>query len=161
LAIQYGDYAVWQRQWLSGDVLGRQLDYWTSKLQGVPALFTLPTDYPRPKVQLTEGAFSSHLLSAELTSALKLLAQQSNATLYMMIMAAFHSLLHRYAQQATVVTGTVVTNRPRVETESLIGFFVNTLAIRSDFDDDPTFVGYLSRLRKHALEAYAHRDLPF
>src|SRR6185369_1921418 len=161
LAIQFGDYAVWQRQWLSGDALARQLDYWTSKLQDVPALSGLPTDYPRPNVQLTEGAFSTHLLSAELTSDLKSLAQQSNATLYMTIMAAFHALLHRYAQETTVVTGTVVTNRPRMETESLIGFFVNTLAIRSDFDDDPTFTAYLSRLRKHALEAYAHRDLPF
>src|SRR6185369_1488958 len=161
LAIQFGDYAVWQRQWLSGDALARQLDYWTSKLQDVPALSGLPTDYPRPNVQQTEGEFCTHFLSAELTSALKSLAQQANATLYMTIMAAFHALLHRYAQQTTVVTGTVVTNRPRMETEPLIGFFVNTLAIRSDFDDDPTFVAYLSRLRKHALEAYAHRDLPF
>ena len=139
----------------------RQLDYWTSKLQGVPPLLALPTDYPRPKVQLTEGAFYTHLLNAELTSELKSLAQQSKATLYMTIMAGFHALLHHYAQQATIVTGTVVANRTRVETEPLIGFFVNTLALRSDFDDDPTFVTHLSRLRKHALEAYAHQDLPF
>ena len=161
LAIQFGDYAVWQRQWLSGDTLARQLNYWTSKLRDVPALSGLPSDYPRPKVQLTEGALATHILDAQLTADLKSLAQQANATLYMTIMAAFHALLHRYSQQPTVVTGTVVTNRPRIETESLIGFFVNTLAIRSDFDDDPTFAAYLSRLRKHALEAYAHRDLPF
>ncbi|HEX2269315.1 MAG TPA: amino acid adenylation domain-containing protein, partial [Pyrinomonadaceae bacterium] len=161
LAIQYADFAVWQRQWLSSDVLARQLDYWTSKLQGIPPLFALPADYPRPKVQLTEGALSTHLLSAELTSDLKLLAQQSKATLYMTIMAAFHALLHRYAQQVTVVTGTVVANRTRIETEPLIGFFANTLVLRSDFDDDPTFLTHLDRSRKHALEAYAHQDLPF
>ena len=127
LAIQYGDFAVWQRQWLSGDVLARQLDYWTSKLQGVPPLLALPTDHPRPKVQLTEGAFCTYLLNAELTADLKSLAQQSGATLYMLMLAAFHALLHRYAQQATIVTGTPTANRTRVETEPLIGFFVNTL----------------------------------
>ena len=79
----------------------------------------------------------------------------------MTMMAAFHALLHRYAQQATIVTGTPVANRTRIETEPLIGFFVNTLALRSDFDDDPTFLTHLSRVRKHALEAYAHQDLPF
>jgi amino acid adenylation domain-containing protein len=161
LAIQYADFAVWQRQWLSGNVLARQLDYWTSKLQDVPPLLTLPTDYPRPKVQLTEGAFSTHLLNAELTASLKSLAQQSGATLYMTMMAAFHALLHRYAHQATIVTGTPTANRTRVETEPLIGFFVNTLVLRSDFDDDPTFLTHLSRLRKHALEAYAYQDFPF
>jgi amino acid adenylation domain-containing protein len=161
LAIQYGDFAVWQRQWLSGDVLARQLDYWTSKLQGVPPLLALPTDYQRPKVQVTEGAFSTHVVSPELTAELKSLAQQSEATLYMTMLAAFHALLHRYAHQATIVTGSPVANRTRVETEPLIGFFVNTLVLRSDFDDDPTFLTHLTRLRKHALEAYAHQDLPF
>ena len=114
LAIQFGDYAVWQRQWLSGDALARQLDYWTSRLQDVPALSGLPTDYPRPSIQLTEGAFTPHLLSAELTADLKALAQQSNATLYMTIMAAFHALLHRYAQQTEGRYGTAVTNRPQM-----------------------------------------------
>jgi amino acid adenylation domain-containing protein len=161
LAIQYGDFAVWQRHWLSGEVLARQLDYWTSRLQGVPPLLALPTDYARPKVQLTEGAFCTHVLSLELTADLKSLAQQSGVTLYMTMMAAFHVLLHRYANQATIVTGTPVANRTRVETEPLIGFFVNTLVLRSDFDDDPTFSTHLTRLRKHALEAYAHQDLPF
>ncbi len=161
LAIQYGDFAVWQRQWLSDEVLARQLDYWTNKLQDVPPLLALPTDYPRPKVQQSEGAFSSRLLSAELTSDLKALTQQSGATLYMTTLAAFHVLLHRYAQQAGIVTGTPMANRTRVETEPLIGFFVNTLVLRSDFDDDPTFLTHLGRLRKHALEAYALQDLPF
>ena len=161
LAIQYGDFAVWQREWLSGDVLARQLDYWTSKLQGVPPLFALPTDYPRPKVQRNEGAFDARLLSTELTLDLKSLAQQSKSTLFMTIMAAFQTLLYRYAQQATIVTGTTVANRTRREIEPLIGFFVNTLVLRSDFDDDPTFLTHLNRLRKHALEAYSHQDLPF
>ncbi|HEX7334998.1 MAG TPA: amino acid adenylation domain-containing protein [Pyrinomonadaceae bacterium] len=161
LAIQYGDFAMWQRQWLAGDVLARQLDYWTSKLQGVPDLLALPTDYPRPKVQLTEGAICTYFLNAELTSDLKSLAQQSRATLYMLMLAAFHALLHRYARQATIVTGTPTANRTPVETEPLIGFFVNTLVLRSDFGDDPTFLTHLDRLRKHALEAYTHHDLPF
>jgi amino acid adenylation domain-containing protein len=161
LAIQYGDFAVWQRQWLSGETLARQLDYWTSRLQDAPALLALPTDFPRPKVQLAEGAFCTHVLDAELSAELRSLAQQSGATLYMTMMAAFHALLHRYSQQTTILTGTPVANRTRVETESLIGFFVNTLVLRSDFDDDPSFATHLARLRKHALEAYAHQDLPF
>ena len=161
LTIQYSDFAVWQRQWLTDDVLARQLDYWTNKLQGVPPLLTLPTDYPRPKVQRNQGAFSTRLLSTELTEDLKALTQQSGATLYMTMLAAFHALLHRYAQQASIVTGTPVANRTRVETEPLIGFFVNTLVLRSDFDDDPAFSTHLVRLRKHALEAYALQDLPF
>ena len=161
LAIQYGDFAVWQREWLSGDLLARQLDYWTSKLDGVPPLLTLPTDYPRPKAQLNEGAFSSRLINAELTTDLKSLAQKNGATLFMTMLAGFHALLHRYAQQATIVTGVPVANRMRAETEPLIGFFVNTLALRSDFDDDPTFSTHLNRLRNHALESYVHQDLPF
>jgi amino acid adenylation domain-containing protein len=161
LTIQYADFAVWQRQWLTGDALARQLNYWSARLRDAPPLLALPTDYVRPKVQLTEGATYESLLSAELTTDLKSLSQQSGVTLFMTMLAGFHALLHRYAQQATILTGTPVANRTRAEMEPLIGFFVNTLVLRSDFADDPTFLTHLARLRLHALAAYAHQDLPF
>jgi amino acid adenylation domain-containing protein len=160
LAIQYADFARWQREWLSGARLEEQVGYWKEQLADAPIL-VLPTDKPRPPVQTFEGASLGGMLDADLCAALKEFSREQDATLFMTLLASFHTLLHRYAQQDTILTGTPVANRTHVETEPLIGFFVNTLALRSDFHDDPSFATLLARLRQHALGAYAHQDLPF
>ena len=160
LAIQYADFARWQREWLSGPRLEEQVKYWKQQLGDAPIL-ALPMDSPRPSVQTFQGMSCSFLLSESLCAALQELSRQSGATMFMTMLAAFHALLHRYAQQATILTGTPVANRTRAETEPLIGFFVNTLVLRSDFADDPSFVTHLERVRRQALGAYGHQDLPF
>jgi amino acid adenylation domain-containing protein len=161
LPIQYGDFAVWQRQWLQGEVLESQLSYWKKQLQGAPALLNLPSDRPRPAVQSHRGASQSVELSEELTRSLKALSAQQGVTLFMTLLAAFLTLLHRYTGQSDIVIGSPIANRNRAEIESLIGFFVNTLVLRTDLSGDPTFQELLSRVRKTALGAYAHQDLPF
>lgn len=159
LAVQYADFARWQREWLSGARLKEKLNYWKQQLAEAP-LLTLPTDRPRPSVQSFEGAKCSLVLSESLFAALKELSRQTGATLFMTMLAGFHALLHRYAQQARILTGIPVANR-KPDTESLIGFFVNTLVLTSDFADDPSFVTHLERLRQQALVSYSHEDLPF
>jgi amino acid adenylation domain-containing protein/non-ribosomal peptide synthase protein (TIGR01720 family) len=159
LTIQYADFAHWQRDWLAGARLEEKLKYWKEQLAEAP-LLALPTDRPRPSVQTFDGARCMVAFSESLAPALKELGRQNGATLFMTMLAAFHALLHRYAQQARILTGIPVANRT-AETESLIGFFVNTLVLSSDFADDPTFVTHLERLRKQALGAYTHQDLPF
>ena len=161
LPIQYADYAVWQRNWLQGEVLERQISYWKQKLAGAPALLELPADRPRPSVQTFRGATKRVSLSTELTHGLKALGQQQGATLFMTLLAAFHVLLHRYSGQDDIVVGTPIANRNQAQTEGLIGLFLNTLALRTDLSNDPTFVELLGRVRETALGAYAHQDLPF
>ena len=161
LPIQYGDFAVWQRQWLQGAVLERQLSYWKTQLEGIPAIINLPADRPRPAVQSHRGARQSFELSKDLTQALKTLSRKHHVTLLMTLLAAFQTLLHRYSGQHDFVIGSPIANRNRTELEGLIGFFLNTLALRCDLSDNPSFAELLVRVRNVALDAYAHQDLPF
>jgi amino acid adenylation domain-containing protein len=161
LEIQYADYAVWQRDWLQGGVLQTQLNYWLEKLGGeIPAL-ELPSDRSRPAVQTFNGARKWLVLPETLTDAVLALSQREGATLFITMLAAFKVLLYRYTGQEDVIVGSPIANRPQSETESLIGFFLNNLALRSDLSGEPSFREALSRVRKTALEAYANQDVPF
>ncbi|MBW2254916.1 MAG: amino acid adenylation domain-containing protein, partial [Deltaproteobacteria bacterium] len=161
LPVQYADYAVWQRQWLSGETLDGQLEYWRSRLAGSQELLHLPTDRPRPPVLKFRGRSSPFGLGEDLTHRLRLLGQRCGATLYMTLLAGFGALLHRYSGVNRVVIGTPVANRRRSEIEPLIGFFANTLALDLDCSGDPSFRGFLEQVRRASLGAYDHQDLPF
>ncbi|MET3498349.1 amino acid adenylation domain-containing protein, partial [Variovorax boronicumulans] len=161
LPIQYADYAVWQRRWLAGDVLHRQLDFWRDHLQGAPALLELPTDRPRPPVQDFTGASIGFELDQADSAALQALAARHGATLHMVLLAAWAVLLARLSGQADVVIGTPVANRTRAEVEPLIGFFVNTLALRVDLSGHPTVAQLVEQVKASALAAQAHQDVPF
>jgi aspartate racemase len=158
--IQYADFAVWQREWLSGEVLEQQLSYWRKQLAGLPAL-ELPTDRPRPPSQSFRGADHSILFSKSLTEGLRELSRREGATLFMTLLAAFQVLLTRYTGQEDFVVGSPIAGRTEVETEGLIGFFVNTLVLRGNLSGEPSFREFLRRVRETALGAYAHQDLPF
>ncbi|MBV9791331.1 MAG: amino acid adenylation domain-containing protein, partial [Chloroflexi bacterium] len=164
LPLQYTDYALWQRAWLQGEVLERQIGYWRQQLAGVPPL-DLPTDYPRPPVLTYHGAHRTFELSPVLTTELQRLSQQLGATLFMTLLAAFDVLLYRYSGQADIAVGTPIAGRTRPEFESLIGFFVNTLVLRTDLSGRVTsgcnFAELVARVRATALDAYAHQDVPF
>jgi non-ribosomal peptide synthetase component F len=161
LTIQYADYAVWQREQLQGELLEEQLSYWKEQLRGAPAVLELPTDRPRPSVQSYRGAVESFTLSRELSEGMKQLSQREGVTLFMTLLAAFDVLLSRYTGQEDIVVGTPIAGRTRQETEGLIGFFVNTLALRTDLSGEPTFRELLKRVREVALGAYAHQEMPF
>ncbi|WP_292760022.1 non-ribosomal peptide synthetase [Nostoc sp. NOS(2021)] len=161
LPIQYADFAIWQRNWLQGDVLQSQLSYWQQQLANAPALLSLPTDRPRPSVQTDNGAYQQFALSKELTSGLTQLSQQQGVTLFMTLLAVFDTLLYRYTGQEDILVGSPIANRDRSEIEELIGFFVNTLVMRTDLAGNPSFSELLSRVREVALSAYAHQNLPF
>jgi len=161
LPIQYADFAVWQREWLQGEVLQTQLDYWKEKLGGNLPVLELPTDHPRPAVQTYNGSTVSFVLSPELTERLRALSRREGVTLFVALLAAFQVLLMRYTGQEDILVGTPIANRNRTEIEGLIGFFVNTLVMRSDLSKNPTFQELLGRVQETALGAYAHQDLPF
>ena len=161
LPVQYADFAHWQREWLQGDVLETQLDYWEQQLAGLPPLLELPTDRPRPPVQTYRGDYQSFHLSSSLSGAIKALCHQEGVTLFMALLAAFQTLLHRYAGQENISVGSPIANRNRLEIEGLIGFFVNTLILRTDLSGKPGFREVLKRVREVTLGAYAHQDLPF
>jgi amino acid adenylation domain-containing protein len=161
LPIQYADYAAWQREWLSGEVLETQLAYWKERLAGAPPALELPTDHARPAIQTYRGATESLRLPATLADSLRELSRREDVTLFMTLLAAFQTLLMRYTGQRDVVVGSPIANRNRAEIEELIGFFVNTLALRTDLCGDPPFVELIGRVREVALGAYAHQDLPF
>ncbi|MEH2084715.1 MAG: non-ribosomal peptide synthase/polyketide synthase [Nostoc sp.] len=161
LPIQYADFALWQRQWLQGDVLQGQLNYWQEQLKDAPALLPLPTDRPRPALQTFAGAYQKFELSPQLTEKLTQLSQQQGATLFMTLLAAYNTLLYRYTGVADVLVGTPIANRDRSEIEGLIGFFANTLVMRTDLSANPNFCELLGRVREVALQAYAHQNLPF
>lgn len=161
LPVQYADYAVWQRDRLSGVELARQVKYWRGQLAGAPPLLELPTDRPRPAVQSHRGARHTRLLAGELVDAVRVLARHEDCTLFMVLAAAFAVVLGRYAGTLDVVVGTPIAGRGQSELEGLIGFFVNTLVLRTRLDGNPTFRQILARVRKTALDAYAHQDLPF
>ncbi|HEV7519171.1 MAG TPA: amino acid adenylation domain-containing protein, partial [Thermoanaerobaculia bacterium] len=160
LAVQYADFAVWQRQWLRGEVLARLQSYWQSRLAGAPPL-ALPTDRPRPAAPGFRGAHVRSALDRELVTALTDLSQQRGVTLYMTCLAAFQTLLHRYSGQNEILVGSPIANRHHPGLEDLIGYFANTLVLRGDCAGDPTFAVLLDRIGKVAIEAYAHQDLPF
>ncbi len=161
LAIQYGDFAVWQRLWLSGEVLHRQSTYWQPALAGAPAVLTLPTDRPRPAQQDYAGNSVKVQLDERLTAGLKALSQRHGTTLYMTLMSAWASLLSRLSGQHDLVIGSPVANRTRSEVEGLIGLFVNTLAVRIDTSGAPSTEALLARVKAQTLAAQAHQDLPF
>ncbi|WP_345891925.1 amino acid adenylation domain-containing protein [Burkholderia sp. Ap-962] len=161
LAIQYPDYAAWQRQWLTGERLQAQGEYWRQTLADAPALIDLPTDHPRPAQQSFAGAHVPVCLDAELTQALRRLAQAHGVTLFMTVMAAWAAVLARLSGQQDIVIGTPSANRNRQEVEPLIGFFVNTLALRLDLSGTPDAAALLARVRHAALAAQDHQDLPF
>ncbi|MFN6478153.1 non-ribosomal peptide synthetase [Nostoc sp. DedQUE07] len=161
LPIQYADFALWQKDWLQGDVLQTQLNYWQQQLKDAPALLPLPTDRPRPAVQTFTGTTQEFTLSVELTNRLAKLSQERGCTLFMTLLTAFDILLYRYTGQSDILVGTPIANRDRSEIEGLIGFFVNTLVMRTSLADNPTFSELLGRVREIALGAYNHQDLPF
>ncbi|MDQ3258818.1 MAG: condensation domain-containing protein, partial [Acidobacteriota bacterium] len=161
LPIQYADYAVWQREWLRGEVLEKQLSYWRAQLAGSPAILELPTDRPRPAVQSFHGAYQSRLLSENLSEALRKLSRQEGVTLFMTLLAGFQTLLMRHSGREDIIVGTDVANRNQAETEALIGFFLNHLVLRTKVSGNQTFHELLERVREVTLEAYAHQDVPF
>ncbi len=160
-AIQYADYAAWQREWLTGDVLESQLSYWREQLGGELPILKLPTDHVRPGVQSYRGGQVSFEVGREFTDKLKALSQRQGATLFMTLLSAFQVLLMRYSGQEDVIVGTPVAGRTRTELEGLIGFFVNTLVMRTDLSGDPTFEELVGRVREVCLGAYGHQDIPF
>jgi amino acid adenylation domain-containing protein len=161
LAIQYADFAAWQLDWLQGAVLEELLAYWKRKLEGAPALLDLPTDHPRPPLPSPDGAFQAMTLAPAASERLKALAQREGATLFMVLLTAFKILLHRYTGQHDIVVGSPMAGRARAEVEGLIGFFINTLVLRSDLSGDPPFPELLARVRATTTEALARQDLPF
>jgi amino acid adenylation domain-containing protein len=161
LTIQYADYAAWQRKWFQGEVLNNQLAYWRNHLQGAPPVLQLPIDRPRPKVQSFQGSHKAIPFSNEVLGALRKLGQQQGTTLFMTLLAGFQALLSLYSGEEQIVIGTDVANRANADTEQLIGFFINLLALRTDLSGNPTFIELLGRVREVALGAYAHQEMPF
>src|SRR5579863_10229917 len=161
LPIQYADYAVWQREWLRGEEVERQLEYWRGQLAGAPAVLELPSDWPRPAVQSYRGALYEFTLPAAVGMAVRALARAQGDTPFMVLVAAFAALLGRYAGVTDVVIGTPVAGRTRAELEPLIGCFVNTLALRVDLSGDPSFRELVGRVRQTAFGAYEHQELSF
>jgi amino acid adenylation domain-containing protein len=161
LPIQYADFSVWQRDWLQGATLAKQLAYWREQLGGELPMLQLPTDHARPPVQSYHGGHVPFTLGRDLSERLKHLAYSEDATLFMMMLAAFQVLLRRYTGQEDILVGSPIANRHHAETETLIGFFVNTLVLRTNLGGNPTFRELLRRVQRMALDAYAHQDLPF
>ncbi len=161
LPIQYVDFAVWQREWLQGGALERDLAYWKQQLAGAPAMLELPTDRPRTPVQSFRGAREPVTLPKSLSELLNALSRREGVTLFMTLLAAFKVLLSRYIDRCDIVLGTPIAGRTDAKTEELIGFFANTLVLRTDLSGDPTFRVLLKRVREVSLEAYNHQELPF
>ena len=160
LSLQYADYAIWQRKYLEGTILEKQLSYWEEKLQGVNTL-SLATDYVRPSVQSNAGASVSLELDQKMRTSLSSICQQEGVTLFMFLLSTFKILLSRYSGQEDVCVGTPIANRTQSELEGMIGFFVNTLALRSDLSGDPSFRDLLARVKQTTLEGYDHQLAPF
>jgi amino acid adenylation domain-containing protein len=161
LPIQYVDFAAWHREWLQGEVLDKAVSYWKEKLAGAPSLLELPTDRPRPPSQGFAGARQAVVIPQQLTGSLRELGEQQNATLFMVLLAAFKVLLFRHANQEDIVVGVPIAGRNNPELENVIGLFINMLAMRTDLSGNPTFRELLARVRETAVEAYERQDLPF
>jgi non-ribosomal peptide synthetase component F len=161
LPVQYADYAYWQRNWLQGDVMEKLMLYWRRRLGGTVPVLNLPTDHVRPALARFRGRHDSYMIEAPLSESLRQLSQQQGATLFMTLLATFEILLMRYTKQEDLIVGTAIANRNRGETEGMIGFFINMLALRTDLSGDPSFRDLLKQVREAALGAYAHQDMPF
>ncbi len=161
LPIQYADFASWQRNWLQGETLKRQISYWKEQLAGIPPVLDMPTDRPRPAVMTYNGAMETFVFPNALAKALKVFSNNEGVTLFMTLFAAFNVLLYRYTDQDDIVVGAPIANRNREDIEGLIGFFVNTLVMRTDLSENPGFKTLLRRVKKTALDAYSHQDIPF
>lgn len=161
LPVQYADYTVWQRQWLQGEVMQQQSEYWKHQLDGTTGILNLPTDYPRPATQTYNGARIAFELDEQITQQINELRRSENVTLFMILLAALDLLLYHYTGQEDILVGSPIANRRHKEIEDLIGFFVNTLVLRTDLSGKPTFRQLLQRVRQTALDAYDHQDLPF
>jgi hypothetical protein len=161
LPIQYADFAIWQREWLQGEELERQLSYWRKRLGGDLPVLALPTDHVRPARQTYQGAHLTFDLPAEISIGLRRMSQQEDVTMYMMLLAAFQVLLFRYSGQNDILVGSVIAGRTRNETELLIGLFLNTLVMRTDLSGEPGFRELLKQVREVCLGAYAHQEVPF
>ncbi|HEY0386434.1 MAG TPA: condensation domain-containing protein [Pyrinomonadaceae bacterium] len=161
LSMQYADYTVWQRQWLQGEVLGQHLAYWKQHLAGAPATLELPIDRPRPAERSYQGAAQYITLSASTSDALRELCRQEGVTMFMLLLAAFQTLLVRCSGQEDICVGTPIAGRNHSHTEALIGFFLNTLVMRTNLSGNPSFREALRRVREVCLGAYAHQDMPF
>ncbi len=161
LSLQYADYASWQKNWYQGSVLDQQLAYWRGHLQGAPPLLQLPTDRSRGTSQSFHGFMETIAFSGETARDLRKLGQQEGVTLFMSLLAGFQSLLMRYTGQDQIVIGTDVANRTTTETERLVGYIINQLALRTDLSGNPTFREILGRVLEVALGAYSHQDMPF
>jgi amino acid adenylation domain-containing protein len=160
LPIQYADFADWQREWLTGDVMAAQLNYWRQHLADAPRFLTLTTDRPRPSIQTFQGGTKYFQIDRALSQQIKVLSQQSGATLFMILLAAFATLLSRYSGQDDVVIGSPIANRHRSEVESIVGCFINTLALRTKLQGNPTFLELLAQVRETTLGAYDNQDFP-
>ena len=161
LPIQYADFALWQRKWLQGDTLERQIAYWKRQLEGAPSILELPTDRPRPTVQTFRGSHESLTIPSSLRKSLHEMSRREGGTLFMTLLMAFNAQLCRYTGQEDIVVGTSIAGRNRAEIEGLIGFFVNMLALRTDLTGNPTFRELLRRVREMTLGAFANQDVPF
>src|SRR5205085_5956072 len=161
LPIKYADCAVWQRRWLRGELLESQLAYWKQKLAGAPELLELPLDRPRPSIATFRGAIHRIQLPQSMRDSLQAISRAEGCTLFMALLAAYQALLYCYNADPDVVVGTTIANRTRAELEGVIGFFVNSLVLRTDLSGDPSFRELLRRVRRATPEAYAHQDLPF
>ncbi len=161
LPIQYADFAEWQREWLQGDVLAEQVSYWKQQLAAAPGALDLPTDHPRPSAPTQRGAYATMTLPEVVSEQLAELSKREGATIFMTLLAAFQILLARYSNQTDIVVGTPIAGRNREEIEGLIGFFINTLALRANLDGNPTFSEFLRRVKETAVGAYVHQELPF
>ena len=161
LSIQYADYAHWQQQWLAGEQLDKARDYWGAQLQHLPSIHQLPLDNPRPPTQSHQGMVLTQALSPQLTERLLSLANQHDATLFMLLNAAFACFIGRMSGQKDIVIGTPVANRQQSELEPLIGFFVNTLVLRTDLTNNPSFIELLEQSKQRLLGAYEYQQMPF
>jgi len=161
LEIQYGDFAEWQQDWLQSDEVRNQLGYWETQLADAPPVLDLPTDHPRPRIQTHNGAIKSRLLPADIAAGLTKLAQTQSCTPFILLLAAYDVLLARYAGTTDVIVGTPIAGRSRRELEPLIGFFLNTIALRADLSGNPSFIDFLQQVKERSLSAYANQDLPF
>jgi hypothetical protein len=161
LTVQYADYSCWQREFLTGSLLEGELAFWRKQLQGAPPVLQLPADRPRPEKQSFSGRHATFYLANEVKQEAEALAAKESVTLFMLLISVFQTLLGRYAGEEQIVVGTDVANRPTVETERMIGFFINLLPVRTDLSGDPTFRELLSRVRNTLLASYSHQQVPF
>jgi amino acid adenylation domain-containing protein len=161
LTVQYADFAAWQQGWLHGPLFEQQITYWRNKLKGPLPVLGLPEDFPRPKSPRGDGSLLATSVPPELVQQLRLLSNREGCTLFMTLLSAFYVLLHAKTRQEDLIVGTDLANRSSIETEKMIGFFVNQAALRADLSGDPGFTDLLSRVRTMTTEAYVHQDVPF